>query len=758
MKNLRIISLLLFMAVNLLAPIANSEVINDITIIGTQRLEKSTVIKYLDVNIGDNITGEKKSSLINNLYSTGLFENIDIQISKSNLLVHVKENPLVIAIEIKGNKKIRSSSIAKELLTEKGQSLNDIKIKSDVTTIKNLYKKVARFNAVIDAKIEKLENDRVKVIFDIIEGPKSLISKINFIGNNDYKSSELKSLLLSKEKAWYRILDNDDVYDADKLEYDKYLLKKFYNSVGYIDFDIQSVVVNFSKLRDHFDIYFYIYEGEKYSIKTVNVTNTINEVDTDKLSKFISSKPGEVYNKSSLEAQTEKMKRYLSDTGYSHIIVYPATQKDAQDKSVTVSFTVIEQKKILVDQVNITGNFKTQDNVIRREVILSPGDLFSQEKLEAIHLSLYNLNYFSKINVKGVPKEDNKADLNIDLVEKSTASAGFDLGWSSVDGPFGRFSIHERNFLGTGNLFDFAIHKGKSSLNYSAYLNNPYFMGYDLSAGVGVFNNYSEPLEQDYSNKSIGYRLTSGYHITENLDHDLHHVWKNEKISIFSDTKSIFLLEQKGKFKVSTVGHSFTYSKLDNRIIPKNGYILTVSQDYAGVGGNVKYLKHDLEAKFFKSFFQNRYTFRVRAEAGHIKGLRKSTVRISDRFNLGDFSLRGFESNGVGPRDKETKEGLGGQKYYTVSTELLFPLGLPDDFNITGSIFTDVGALWDFDVRSKTYSKEGVYNSKKPNASIGIGILWITRIAPIRLDYAIPIKKKKYDNTRNWHFSIATHF
>ena len=758
MQKRSIIFLVIFFLVNLFASIAYSETINDIIVIGTQRLEKSTVIEYLDVKIGDNITSEKKANLINKLYATGLFQNIDIQISKSNLTVTIKENPLISKIEIKGNKRVSSSRITKELLTAVGQSLNDRKIKTDIITIKNLYKKSARFNATVDCKIEELGLDTVKVIFNIIEGNKTLIRKINFIGNNCYKSFELKLVLLSKEKSWLRILDNGDVYQPEKLEYDKYLLKKFYNSLGYYNFEIQSVNVNFSKLKDYFDIYFYIYEGEKYLIQSVNVSNSIKEIDTDKLSKLISSKPGDVYNETSLKAQANKMDKYLLSIGYYYLTVHPDIQKDDNDKLVTVDFNVIERKKILVDQVNITGNLKTEDKVIRREVMLSGGDLFNQEKLEATYLNLYNLDYFRNIDVKGTPKEDNKADLNIDVVEKSTASIGFDLGWNSLSGPFGQLSIKERNFLGTGNLFSLSVHKGKKSLNFSSYLNNPYFMGHNLSAGIGVFNNYTEEFEQAYNNKSKGFRLTSGYHITDNLDHDLYYVWKNEKLSTDKEAKSIFVLEQKGKFNVSTIGHSLTYSKLDNKVIPKNGYTFTILQEYAGIGGNIKYLKHDLGAKIYTSFFQNKYTLRIRADAGHIKGIKESTVRISDRFNLGDTSLRGFEYNGVGPRDKETKESLGGQKYYTISTELLFPLGLPDEYNVTGSIFADVGALWDFDIRSKSYSKEDVYNSKEPNMSIGLGILWINRFAPIRLDYAVPILQKKYDKTQNWHFSIATYF
>jgi outer membrane protein insertion porin family len=371
------------------------------------------------------------------------------------------------------------------------------------------------------------------------------------------------------------------------------------------------------------------------------------------------------------------------------------------------------------------------------------------------------LDYFDKLMLKIAPTDRrDRYDINIDVEEKSTSSIGLDLGYNTAGGPFGRISFLERNLLGTGKYLNAGIQVGKKSISYYGGVTNPHFLDKDLSLGVNFFRTQDGRGsgfgngEQNYSKTSTGGKTLIGYDITDDLSHEVEYLLKQDKLSGPSDSASVFIKEQMGKFTTSAIGHSLTYDRTDSRILPKNGYLIVGSQEFAGVGGNTKYLKHELDGKYFKSFVENKYTLKLSAAAGHIKGVSGKKVRISDRFNLGDASLRGFAPGGIGPRDKKTDEGFGGQKYYTVSSELNFPLGLPQEFNVTGAVFADAGSLWDADSTSST--PEGFYNDKTLRASVGFGFIWITKIAPIKVYWGFPMKKQKYDEKQTFHIQFST--
>jgi outer membrane protein insertion porin family len=365
------------------------------------------------------------------------------------------------------------------------------------------------------------------------------------------------------------------------------------------------------------------------------------------------------------------------------------------------------------------------------------------------------------LNISPTSKKD-RYDINIDVEEKSTSSIGLDLGYNTSGGPFARVSFLERNLLGTGKYLNAGVQVGKQSTSYYGGITDPNFLDKDLSLGVNLFKNHDGKGsgfgngEQKYSKDSLGAKTSVGYDITDDLFHEVDYLIKRDRLSGESNSGSIYIQEQMGKFITSAIGQNLIYDQTDSRVLPKNGYLLSGSQEFAGLGGNTKYLKNEIEGKYFKSFVENKYTVKLSAHAGYIYGLSGQKVRISDRFNLGDYSLRGFSFGGVGPRDKVTKEGLGGQKYYTLSSELNFPVGLPEEFNVTGAIFTDAGSLWDAD--SKASTDQGFYNDKAIRASVGFGFIWVTKIAPIRVDWAFPVKKEKYDETQTFHIKFSTNF
>jgi outer membrane protein insertion porin family len=743
------------------------ETIHKITVQGNNRVEISTIKNYLGFKVGDEYSPLKENEYVKNLYATSLFEKIDIKFLSGNLVVTVTETPFISKVDFKGNSKVRTAMLSKELETRSGESLSLANIQIDIEKIKEIYKRSGRFSVSVTPKVEKQENNRVKVMFEIMEGPKTGVKRIYFRGNDNYRDTELSNIILTKESRWFRFLDTNDTYDPDRIEYDKELLREFYQSVGFVDFRIISATAELNPTKEFFTITYSLEEGDKYSLGTIILDNTIPNIDVKEIEKFISVKSGDIFNMKALEKISEKIADYFTSKGYPQVNVYPdLTNKDLTQHIVNVKIVIEKADRVYIGQINIEGNLKTEDKVIRREFKIAEGDIFNRSYIERGERNLRNLDYFEKISTNIVPtNKRDKYDINLEVQEKSTSSIGFDLGYNTAGGPFARLSFLERNLLGTGKYLNAGVQGARKSTNYYLGLTEPHFLDRDLSLSGNVFKSHSgrsggfAQTEQNYTLKSLGLKTSLGYDITEDVSHEIDHTIKRDNLNAPLASSSRFITEQIGKCTTSAVGQTITYDQTDSRIVPKNGYILSASQEYAGVGGNNKYLKHELDGKYFKSFINNKLTLKLAGSGGDIMGLGGKMVRISDRFNLGDYTLRGFSGGGIGPRDKSTKEGLGGQRYYAFGAELNFPVGMPEEFNLSGALFTDIGSVWGVRLNSKSnYRKDQFYDDKSLRASVGFGFIWITRFAPIRVDWALPVKKKRYDDRQSFHLKFSTHF
>lgn len=741
-------------------------VIRKITIEGNHRIERSTIESYLKLKAGESYNSVKEDEAIKRLYATSLFRNIKMDMSSDgNLIVSVTETPFISSVVFRGNSKIKANMLSKEIYTIAGESLSQAKIELDVKKVSEIYKRSGRFATIVTPKIEDLENNRVKVIFDIAEGPKTGIKYIYFSGNENYSDSELKSIVLTKESRWFRFLDSNDTYEPDRIEYDKELLKEFYQSVGFADFRVISVSAELNSTKEYFVLTYSLEEGEKYNFGDVTIENKLTNIDITPVNKIVNIKQGSVFNMKTVENIADKIGEYFTAAGYPAVNVYPDIVKNP-DRTINIKFIIEKADKIYINKINIINNIKTEDHVIRREFKSEEDDILNRSYIEKGERNLRNLDYFEKIGITfAQAKTKDKYDLNVEVDEKSTSSVGFDLGYNTTSGVFGRFSFLERNLVGTGKILNAGMQVSKNTTSYYGGITDPHFLDRDLSLGVSGFINKSgrgqsvlSNTDQNYRQHSVGGKTSLGYEIKEDLSHEIDYLIKRDTLSAPSPSSSIFLQEQMGKFITSAIGHTIAYDQRDSKIIAKNGYLVSVSQEYAGIGGDNKYLKHEVDGKYYKSFIQNKLTLKLSASGGDIAALGGRVIRISDRFNLGDYSLRGFASGGVGPREKVTNEGLGGKRYYTFSTELNFPTPVPEEFNLTGAVFMDLGSLWGVGLNKAKYqSPNGIYNDKSLRASVGFGFIWVTRFAPIRMDWGFAVKKKKYDDTQHFHLRFSTH-
>lgn len=754
-----------------LSSAAEAERVSNIIIEGNKRVETPTIEDYMTLKPGDEITQAAEDASIKSLYDTSLFDNVKITHTGSTLYVHVEETPLVVKVLIKGNSKLSSKKINTEVLTKAGSSLRMSDIEADKNKIIEMYKKSGRFAVRVNPEIKKLENNRVRVIFNVMEGPKTGVRKIRFVGNNYYRNNELKSIILTKESAWWRFLESNDTYDPDRMEVDKQFLTNFYQSVGYADFKVLSSSAELAPTKDYFIITYAIEEGAKYKFGDIELQNNLREVKTDHLKKKIKARKGRTFNANNIEKTEDAIGEWLANHGYPQVNVYHELEKNPVTRTVNVKIIVDKSDKVFVRKINIRGNLKTHEKVIRREFKIAEGDVLNRSQLTKAYRNLRRLDYFEKVEINPKPTNSaSKYDIDVDVQEKSTSSIGLDVGYNTSSGPFSRISYEDRNVLGTGKDFTAAVQVGKRNTSYSAGITEPYFLDKNVALSTSAFYTHvgSNGIQSHgffgettpYKMISKGGRVGAGYNLIDDLSHDVFYTIKQDHLTAPKADSSIFIIEQMGKFSTSSVGHSLTLDKTDNINMPKSGMVITGTQEFAGVGGNNKYLKHDLTASLYSSYADNKYTLKLSGSIGDIRAPHKHEVRILDRFNLGDASMRGFAPSGIGPRDKRTGESLGGKKYYSATAELQFPIGLPQEFNLTGAFFTDVGAVYDLDIPKNNpyYNKDTVYNSKDARVSYGVGLIWNTRIAPIRIDYALRLRKKSYDEVQPWHLRFSTHF
>ncbi|MGH7090696.1 MAG: outer membrane protein assembly factor BamA, partial [Stellaceae bacterium] len=567
-------------------------------------------------------------------------------------------------------------------------------MQSDVRRILDIYRRNSRFAATVDPKVIPLEQNRVDLVFEINEGPETGIAGINFIGNHAFDASRLRGVIQTKESRWYRFLSSNDTYDPDRLTYDRDLLRKFYLSEGYADFRLVSATAELAPSRDGFLITFSLDEGARYRFGKINIANQLAAVNPAYLRPFVKTAQGDWYNADAVEASITALTDALGNLGYAFVDIEPSVKRNAGARTVDVTYTIKEGPRVYVERIDITGNLRTLDSVIRREFRLVEGDAFNASKLHRSEQEIRNLDYFSKVSITNVPgSAPDKTVINTEVQEKSTGEFSVGLGFSTTDGPLADIGIHERNLLGRGQDLRLntvvAFRDDQLDLSFT----EPYFMGRNVAAGFDLFADNRDNTDiAGFSQFTVGGTLRLGYQITEPLRQTLTYTLRQDRIYNVQSTASVFILDQVGTRNTSDVGQTLLYDMRDNRQDPTSGYFSSLSTDVAGLGGNVSFYRLGTNFGFYYPVAPS-YVLSLTGEAGRIFGIGQD-VRIEDRYFVGGDNLRGFQTGGIGPRDAITHDSLGGETYYTGSVSVSFPLGLPQELGITGRTWSDFGSLF----------------------------------------------------------------
>jgi len=733
-------------------------VIQDIRVEGAQRLESETVLSYLTLAKGDQATPDKIDASLKALYATGLFADVSIDMDEGILTVKIQENPIVNRVTYEGNDAISTEDLEKEVQLKPRLVYTLPRVQKDVQRILDLYRRSGRFGALVEPKLVRLEQNRVDVIFEITEGKHTGVRHIRFIGNEHYDESDLRSIINTRESAWWRFFSTSDFYDPDRTNYDRELLRRFYLNEGYVDFRVVSAVAELTPERDAFFLTFTVEEGPRYTFGKIKLTSDIKGLDGESLRAQLTTKEGDWYNADAVEKSIAKLTEALGDMQYAFVDITPEVDRHRDSLKVDLNYHIKEGPRVYIGRIDVTGNSRTLDKVIRREMQLAEGDPFSTTKINRSQQRIKDLGFFE--DVKVTPSEGaqpDRSNLKVEVKEKSTGEISLGAGFSSSDGPLGDFSIRERNFLGRGQDVRLGATVSGVSRQFDLSFTEPYFLDRKLSAGVDIFHTMRDNQNlSSYNVTNTGFATRFGYPLSEELRQLVSYTLRKDDISDVPSTASRFVREQEGASILSMVGQELTYDTRDSRLDPTKGYVTRLNTDFAGLGGSHKFVRAKLGGSQYYEVVE-KYVLSASAEAGYVWGLGQD-VRISDRFFLGGDTLRGFEFGGMGPRDLTggANDALGGNRFTRATLELSMPTFLPDDLGFRGHVFMDAGTLGAND--ETPLSTDEFKDEENVRASVGIGMTWDSPFGPVRLDLAQPVLKKDYDKVENVHFSFGTKF
>ena len=746
---------------------ARGGVIQSIKVEGNQRIETATVQSYMLVQPGDQFDPDRLDRSLKTLYATGLFQDVRLTREGDTLVVHLVENPLVNRVAFEGNHKVTDDEIRTAIQLRARAVYTPALAESDRQVILRLYAKKGYYNARVDPEIIRLEQNRVDVVFEINDGTATLISKIAFIGNHAFSESRLTEVVNTREERWWRFLSTSDEYDAEKLKFDKELLRRFYLKNGYADINIKDATAELSPDRQSFFVTYTINEGERYRIGKIDITSQLRNLTGEELRPDLELDTGDWYDGDAVGRIVDAMERDVHERGYAFVEVKPRIEKDTEKHIINITFEVGEGPRVYVERIDIVGNTRTKDKVIRREFRLAEGDPYNAEAIRRSRQRLNDLNYFNGVDIATTPgSQPDKAVLTTNIDEKATGELTLGGGFSTDAGALLDVGLSEKNLIGTGigASINGVLAQKRSSI--TASVTDPYFLDRNLVTGADLFFIQTNNLgTQPYDEQRIGFALRMGYDFSEYLRQVWSYSLVDRDVFNIQPGASPFITQIAGWSLLSQISQALTYDRRDSKIDPHTGYLVTVGTDIAGLGGTANFMRVSTSAEYFIPF--DRWTgnsdwgVSLTAGAGYMWNEGKQE-NIIDRFFLGGDNLRGFQIGGAGPHDPLTGDPLGGRFIWTQSTELHYPLPISRDIGLSGRAFVDVGSLTEGSFIHPPTCFNGipctVFESNTPRVGIGVGISWHTQFGLLNVDLTPIVLKQAHDQTQIFRFGFGTRF
>ena len=755
---------------------AQAAVVSRIEVQGNQRVDAETIRGYLDITPGKSFSNADIDEAVKRLFATGLFSDVRINQSGSTLVVQVDEYSVVNQVLFQGNKKLKDAELAAAVQLKPRGSFSQDMLNSDVEAIKAAYSKIGRDDTGVTTQIMDLGENRVNVVFEINEGGRTKISAVNFNGNNAYSDRRLGDIISTKRSSIMSYFLRNDIYAEDRLRADEEALRRFYYNHGYADFRVISSSADLDPSTNEYVINFTVEEGERYTFGDVTIESNIEGVTAESLGGLIETRSGNVYSAKDVEDTIIALTEKVAGLGYAFAQVTPRGDRNFENRTISVVYAIDQGPRTYVERIEIRGNERTRDFVIRREFDISEGDAFNQVLVQRAKRRLEALDFFTSVEISTAPgSEPDQVILVIDVVEKSTGEFSIGGGYTTggeTSGPSVEGSITERNFLGRGQFIRFSAGGGQHSRDFMFSFTEPYFLGRRIAAGFDIY--HQTRTYDNYDSRLTGGTIRFGLPITQTLSTQLAYNLTKEEYDyddncttagVLDPTKCVvsFAIQDavaNSPWIKSSVSGSLTYNTIDDINNPHSGIYAQAYVETAGLGGDAKFVKGTVRGRYYHTLSEELdLVGLVTGGAGHIEGFGAEGLRTFDMFKSSDRIIRGFEFNGIGPYDAVTGEQLGGQSYIHASAEAQFPLPVvPESFGLRGAVFADGATLFGNDITSTSGPLTIAGTGAEWRASVGAGLIWASPFGPLRVDYAYPVLKEANDDVQNFNFGISTRF
>jgi len=731
-----------------------SSTITEIQVDGNRRIEAATVQSYLLFSVGSPYNRSRVDKSLKALFNTGLFADVSIRRDGSTVIIAVVENPIINRLAFEGNLRIEDGILNAEVQLRPRVVYTRARVQNDVQRIITVYRRSGRFAAVVEPKVIQLPSNRVDLVFEINEGEETGIRKIRFIGNKKFSDDRLLGQISTTETRWYNLLSDDDTYDPDRLTYDRELLRKYYLSKGYADFRVVSAIAELTPDRDGFFISFAVDEGKQYTFGEIDVESEIKDLQPEAVRALLTTFEGETYDATAIEETIQILTFELGRLGYAFVNVRPMVKRDKETLTISINYQIKKSPRVYVERINITGNVRTLDHVIRREFRLVEGDAFNTALLRRTKSRIRGMNFFEKVEItQDEGSSPDKTIVNVDVQEKSTGELSVGAGFSTQDSVSADLQIRERNLLGKGQDLRFKISLGADTQQIDLGFTEPYFLDKNLRAGFDIFSLRDDRQDESgYDLERLGFKLRTGFPITENVSASINYSLINENVSDVNPGASQVIIDAEGELLTSAVGYKVSFNHLDDSLLPTEGYKYTFGQTYSGLGGDVYSISSNADYIHFFPLLDDDVVLSLGGDVGYIFGLGED-VRLSQRFNLGGNSFRGFEKSGIGPRDTDSGDALGGNAYIVGKAEVRFPMGFPDEFGLIGRSYVNVGTLTGIDENDPD-----IVDSSGIRASAGVGVNWTSPFGPLQVNVSYPFIKEDHDKDEVFQIEFGTRF
>jgi outer membrane protein insertion porin family len=740
-----------------------------ITVQGNRRIEADTVRSYFHAGPKGRIDAAEQDTALKALIATGLFEDVTIERDGERLIVRLREAKLLDRVAFEGNKKIKDTELAAVVQSKPRGSLQRATVQADVGRIMEAYRHVGRDDVGVTPQVIERTNDRVDLVYTITEGKKTTVRQIDFVGNHVFGKRQLNAIIKTSASNVLSFLTGGDVYDPDRVAEDREQLRQYYRSHGYADATVPEARAEYDPAAKGFTLTFTIDEGQLYHFGDISIACNVPGLDSEKLRRLLQPRNGAIFDGRALDKTTEALAIEMAKLGYPFAQAVPRPVRDPAARRIDIAFVIDEGARSYVERIDIHGNTRTRDYVIRREFDIAESDAYNKSLIDRAERRLKNLNYFKSVKIFTKPgSAPDRVVLDLEAVDQATGDFSVSGGYSTTDGLLAEVKLGDRNFYGTGNNVQTAFTYGQYTRGIDLSLSEPYFLGTRVAAGIELFGKqtYASPY-QSYGGDTYGMNLTLGTPINEQTSvqwrYSIYdqHVTLNPISLAAAPSLPIQQAAAAGPQLVSAVGDTISFSTLDNNKSPTSGVNSQLRQDLAGLGGDVKFLRTTEDVRYYQSINSD-LTGMVRAQGGYITGWGGQQVPLLNSFFGGPSMVRGFAPNGFGPRDitpGTTMDNVGGSMYWATTAELQSAIpGIPQEYGLRASAFVDAGSVFHYGGPTAfpgSAQSLQLANANVVRSSVGAGLTWASPFGALTVNYAVPLSKASYDVVQPFNFTAS---